>query len=283
MLTYCALFSISMMARVLLVSRSGYYSWLDNREVISWRMQQREAIDALVKAAFVVGKGRYGAERIFYDLAEQDNPLDIKTINKSLKRQGLIAKAAKLFKVTTDSNHALPVAPNLLERNFSARQPNEKWVTDITYIQTTEGWLYLAVMIDLYSRKIVGWSMSRNIDAQLVRDALMMALWRRKFPQGVIVHSDRGSQYASHAFRNLLKTYSLTQSMSRKGDCWDNACAESFFHSLKVELIHGEPLQNGKQTRESIFEYIEVDYNRYRRHSAIGFISPERFEATNVC
>jgi putative transposase len=283
MLTYCALFSISMMARVLLVSRSGYYSWLDNREVISWRMQQREAIDALVKAAFVVGKGRYGAERIFYDLAEQDNPLDIKTINKSLKRQGLIAKAAKLFKVTTDSNHALPVAPNLLERNFSARQPNEKWVTDITYIQTTEGWLYLAVMIDLYSRKIVGWSMSRNIDAQLVRDALMMALWRRKFPQGVIVHSDRGSQYASHAFRNLLKTYSLTQSMSRKGDCWDNACAESFFHSLKVELIHGEPLQNGKQTRESIFEYIEVDYNRYRRHNAIGFISPERFEATNVC
>jgi transposase InsO family protein len=272
-----------MMARVLLVSRSGYYSWLDNREVISWRMQQREAIDALVKAAFVVGKGRYGAERIFYDLAEQDNPLDIKTIHKSLKKQGLIAKAAKLFKVTTDSNHALPVAPNLLERNFSAHQPNEKWVTDITYIQTTEGWLYLAVMIDLFSRKIVGWSMSKNIDAQLVCDALMMALWRRKFPQGVIVHSDRGSQYASHAFRDLLKQYSLTQSMSRKGDCWDNACAESFFHSLKVELIHGEPLQNGKQTRESIFEYIEVDYNRYRRHSAIGFISPERFEARNVC
>jgi transposase InsO family protein len=272
-----------MMARVLLVSRSGYYSWLDNREVISWRMQQREAIDARVKAAFAAGKGRYGAERIFHDLAEQDNPLDIKTIHKSLKRQGLIAKAAKLFKVTTDSNHALPVVPNLLERNFSAHQPNEKWVTDITYIQTTEGWLYLAVMIDLYSRKIVGWSMSKNIDAQLVCDALTMALWRRKFPQGVIVHSDRGSQYASHAFRDLLKKYSLTQSMSRKGDCWDNACAESFFHSLKVELIHGEPLLNGKQTRESIFEYIEVDYNRYRRHSAIGFISPERFEARNVC
>ncbi len=283
MLTYCALFSISMMARVLLVSRSGYYSWLNSREVISWRMQQRVAIDVLVKAAFVAGKGRYGAERIFHDLAEQDNPLDIKTINKSLKRQGLIAKAAKLFKVTTDSNHALPVAPNLLERNFSAHRPNEKWVTDITYIQTTEGWLYLAVMMDSYSRKIVGWSMGKNIDAQLVCDALMMALWRRKFPQGVIVHSDRGSQYASHAFRGLLNKYSLTQSMSRKGDCWDNACAESFFHSLKVELIHGEPLQNGKQTRESIFEYIEVDYNRYRRHSAIGFISPERFEASNVC
>lgn len=168
MLTYCALFSISMMARVLLVSRSGYYSWLDNREVISWRVQQREAIDSLVKVAFVAGKGRYGAERIFYDLAEQGNPLDIKTISKSLKRQGLIAKAAKLFKVTTDSNHALPVAPNLLARNFTAQHPNEKWVTDITYIQTAEGWLYLAVMIDLYSRKIVGWSMSKNIDAQLI-------------------------------------------------------------------------------------------------------------------
>ena len=283
MLMYCALFSISMMARVLLVSRSGYYSWLNNRELISFRMQQRAAIDVLVKQAFVNAKGRHGAERIFYDLAEQDNPLDIKTINKSLKRQGLIAKAAKLFKVTTDSDHALPVAPNLLARDFSSQSPNEKWVTDITYIQTTEGWLYLAVMIDLYSRKIVGWSMSKNIDAQLVCDALMMALWRRKFPQDVIVHSDRGSQYASHAFRDLLKKYSLIQSMSRKGDCWDNACAESFFHSLKVELIHGEPLQDGKQTRESIFEYIEVDYNRYRRHSAIGFVSPERFEARNVC
>ncbi len=185
--------------------------------------------------------------------------------------------------MTTDSNHSLPVAPNLLARDFSAQQPNEKWVTDITYIQTTEGWLYLAVMIDLYSRKIVGWSMSKHIDAQLVCDALTMALWQRKFPKGVIVHSDRGSQYASHAFRDLLEKHSLTQSMSRKGDCWDNACAESFFHSLKVELIHGEPLQDGRQTREFVFEYIEVDYNRYRRHSAIGLVSPERFEARTVC
>ena len=282
MLTNSALYSIAMMARVLLVSRSGYYSWLDNREMVSWRMQQRESIDALVKAAFEAGKGRYGAERIFYDLAEQDNPLDIKTIRKSLKRQGLIAKAAKLFKVTTDSNHSLPVAPNLLARDFSAQQPNEKWVTDITYIQTTEGWLYLAVMIDLYSRKIVGWSMSKHIDAQLVCDALMMALWRRKFPKGVIVHSDRGSQYASTAFRKIIVEKELIQSMSRKGDCWDNACAESFFHSLKVELIMGEPLQNREKTREAIFEYIEVDYNRIRRHSANGFMSPERYEAIFV-
>lgn len=156
-------------------------------------------------------------------------------------------------------------------------------MTDIAYLQTTEDWLYLAVMIDLYSRKIVGWSMSKNIDSQLICNALMMALWRRKFPQDVMVHSDRGSQYASHVFRDLLKKYSLIQSMSRKSDCWDNTCAESFFHSVKVELIYGEPLLNGKQTRESIFEYIEVDYNRCRRHNAIGFISPERFEARNVC
>jgi hypothetical protein len=167
MLTNCALYSIAIMARVLLDSRSGYYSWLDKSEMISWRMQQREAIDVLVKAAFEAGKSRNGAERIFYDLAEQDNPLDIKTIRKRLKRQGLIAKAAKLFKVTTDSNHSLPVAPNLLERDFSAQQPNEKWVIDITYLQTTEGWLYLAVMIDLYSRKIVG--IMRTRKAFLIR------------------------------------------------------------------------------------------------------------------
>ena len=182
-----------------------------------------------------------------------------------------------------EKHDKLKVVENKLNREFHARSLGEVWVSDITYIQTTEGWLYLAVMIDLYSRKIVGWSMSKHIDAQLVCDALTMALWRRKFPKGVIVHSDRGSQYASHAFRDLLEKYSLTQSMSRKGDCWDNACAESFFHSLKVELIHGEPLQDGRQTREFVFEYIEVDYNRYRRHSAIGFISPERFEARTVC
>jgi transposase InsO family protein len=193
-----------------------------------------------------------------------------------------VSKAAKLFKVTTDSNHTKPIAPNLLERNFTASKPNEKWVSDITYIQTTEGWLYLAMMIDLFSRKVVGWSMSETIDAALVCDALTMALWRRKFPQGVIVHSDRGSQYAANAFREKLDERKLVQSMSRKGDCWDNACAESFFHSLKVELLIGEPLQNREKTREAIFEYIEVDYNRHRRHSANGFISPDRYEAKFV-
>ncbi len=246
------------------------------------RTLQRDSIDARVKKAFVISKERDGSERIYQELQEQNASLNIKTIRKSLKRQGLVPKAARLFKVTTDSNHSLPVAPNLLERNFTASKPNEKWVTDITYIQTTEGWLYLGMIIDLFSRKVIGWSMSEKIDADLVCNVLKMALWRRKFPKGVIVHSDRGSQYASTAFRKIIVEKELIQSMSRKGDCWDNACAESFFHSLKVELIMGEPLQNREKTREAIFEYIEVDYNRIRRHSANGFMSPERYEAIFV-
>lgn len=276
------IFSLKSMARVLDVSRSGYYQWCKAEVGSTHRQHRRIDIDCKVKSAFDASKGRDGSERIYAELEEQGQPLNIKTIRKSLKRQGLVPKAARLFKVTTDSNHTQPVAPNLLQRNFTASKPNEKWVSDITYIQTTEGWLYLAMMIDLFSRKVVGWSMSETIDAALVCDALTMALWRRKFPQGVIVHSDRGSQYASNAFREKLDEYRLVQSMSRKGDCWDNACAESFFHSLKVELLIGEPLQNREKTREAIFEYIEVDYNRMRRHSANGYLSPERFEAKFV-
>jgi putative transposase len=267
------------MLRVLNVSRSGYYQWLEQKTAVSVKAQRRLFIDAVVKTAFDKSKERYGAERLCVSLREQGTPLNIKTIQKSLERQGLVAKAARLFKVTTDSNHTQPVAPNLLERNFMANKPNQKWVSDITYVQTTEGWLYLAMIIDLYSRKVVGWSMSETIDAQLVCDALIMALWKRKFPKGVIIHSDRGSQYASTAFRKIIKKRKLIQSMSRKGDCWDNACAESFFHSLKVELLKGEPLQDREKTRQAIFEYIEVDYNRTRRHSANGFMSPEQFEA----
>lgn len=184
--------------------------------------------------------------------------------------------------MTTDSNHNDPVADDLLKRDFSADKPNQKWVTDITYIQTREGWLYLATMIDLFSRMVVGWSMSETMEAELVCNALSMALGRRGHPTNVIVHSDRGSQYASGKFRKLLSKYSLTQSMSRKGNCWDNACAESFFHSLKVELLYGEPLMNRENTKKALFEYIEIDYNRDRRHSANKFVSPVKFEATFV-
>lgn len=237
--------------------------------------QQR---DKQIRQAFEQSKERDGPARIQAELADQGVRCHVKTIAASMKRQRLVPKAARLFKVTTDSDHALPVAPNLLQRDFSASGPNQKWAGDITYLYTSEGWLYLAVIIDLYSRAVLGWSMSNRMAASLVCDALRMALFRRGFPQGVIVHSDRGSQYASHAYRGLIKQHQLQQSMSRKGDCWDNACVESFFHSLKVEAIHGEPIRSREQMRESVFEYIEVDYNRTRRHSALGYLSPENFE-----
>ena len=163
-----------------------------------------------------------------------------------------------------------------------ASAPNQKWVGDITYLATGEGWLYLAVLIDLYSRKVVGWAMSERMTADLVCDALQMALWKRKMPKGVIVHSDRGSQYCSTRYQSLLTRHKLTCSMSAKGNCYDNACAESFFHSLKVEAIHGEQFTTRNDMRRQVFEYVELDYNKQRRHSAIGMISPEAFEARMI-
>jgi putative transposase len=216
------------------------------------------------------------------DLAETGHQHDRKTVANSLRRQGLRAKAAKKFKATTNSNHDLPVAPNLLDQDFSATVPNQKYVGDITYLWTDEGWLYLATIIDLYSRMVVGWAMSERMTARLVCDALKMALWRRGMPTGVIVHSDRGSQYCSGAYQALLDEYGLICSMSGKGNCYDNACAESFFHSLKVEAIHGERIGTREEMRQVVFEYIEVDYNRDRRHSANGNISPAAFEAKLV-
>jgi putative transposase len=197
-------------------------------------------------------------------------------------RQGLCAKAGKKFKVTTNSKHELPVAKNILQQNFSASAPNQKWVGDITYLWTQEGWLYLATVIDLYSRMVVGWAMSERMTADLVGNALSMALWKRGMPTGVIVHSDRGSQYCSELYQRLLTKHGLACSMSGTGNCHDNACAESFFHSMKVEAIHGERFETREKMRRVVFEYIEVDYNRIRRHSTNGQISPVAFEAKQV-
>jgi len=246
------------------------------------RRLARQQRDTAVKQAFTQSKQRDGARRIQAELADQNHLCNIKTVSNSMKRQGLTPKAAKRFKVTTDSNHTLPIAPNLLKRDFSATAPNQKWVGDITYLYTSEGWLYLAVIIDLYSRAVIGWSMSSRMTASLVCDALSMALFRRGFPKGVMTHSDRGSQYCSGDYQKLIKQHKLKQSMSRKGNCWDNACAESFFHSLKVEAIHDEPVMTREQMRMTVFEYIEVDYNRQRRHSALGYVSPEHFERKSV-
>lgn len=270
-------YSMAVMCQCFQVSRSGYYAWLNRKP--SARHQKRQALDQQVKALFLKHKQRYGAERLQRKMPTEDGRFyDLKTIAASLKRQGLVAKAARKFKATTNSKHNLPVFDNLLQQDFSATAPNQKWAGDITYLWTDEGWLYLAVMIDLFSRQVVGWAMAERMTADLVCDALKMAIFRRKRPKGVIVHSDRGSQYCSHAYRQLLEHYQLLGSMSAKGNCYDNACSESFFHSLKVEAIHGEQFETREIMRQTVFEYIETDYNPVRLHSTNGFLSPMEFE-----
>jgi len=275
-------FRVSAMCRVFEASRSGFYAWRQRQEHPSPQKQRRNQLDQQVAEAFEAAKKRNGAPRLTLDLNEQGQHYNCKTVAASLKRQGLWAKAARKFKATTNSKHDLPVAPNLLQQNFTATAPNQKWVGDITYLWTDEGWLYLAVVIDLYSRLVVGWSMSERMTADLVGNALQMALWRRRMPKGVIVHSDRGSQYCSGHYQALIEKHKLLCSMSAKGNCYDNACAESFFHTLKVELIHGERFTTREAMRQTVFEYIEIDYNRTRRHSANGYLSPVALEAKLV-
>lgn len=273
-------FRVTTMCRVLRVARSGFYAWRSHRPCV--RKRQRQQCDAQVADAFAAHKGRYGAPRLVRDLADVGHGYNRKTVAASMKRQGLRARAARTFKATTDAGHGRPVAPNRLQQDFSATAPNQKWVGDITYLATGEGWLYLAVILDLYSRAVIGWAMAERMKASLVCDALRMALWRRHFPRDVIVHSDRGSQYASHAYQTLLADHHLVCSMSGTGCCYDNAVAESFFHSLKVEAIHGESFLTRDTMRHTVFEYIEVDYNRTRRHSTLGYLSPWAFEAQRV-
>ena len=275
-------FRIASMCRVLKAPRSGFYAWRYRQSHPSDRHRRRQHLDGVVKQAFVARKGRSGSPRLVLDLHDAGHACDRKTVADSMQRQALRAKAARKFKATTNSAHNLPVAPNLLEQDFSAAAPNQKWVGDITYLWSDEGWLYLATVIDLYLRRVVGWAMSERMTAELVCDALTMALWRRGMPRGVITHSDRGSQYCSASYQKLIRFHGLRCSMSAKGNCYDNACAESFFHSLKVEAIHGERITTRDQMRQMVFEYIEVDYNRNRQHSANGYISPEAFEARKV-
>ncbi len=271
-------YSVTAQSEAFGVSRGGYYGWRRRLQNPSQRQMERERLDHLVKEAFEVRKGRSGAVGLTLDLDEQGRKYNRKTVAKSMNRQGLVAKAARKFKATTDSDHGMPVAPNLLAQDFNATAPNQKWVCDITYLWTGEGWLYLAVVLDLFSRMVVGWAMDKRMKADLVCDALQMALWRRHMSKGVLVHSDRGSQYCSRKYQALLTKHELVCSMSGRGNCYDNAVAESFFHTLKVELIHGEHFATRQGMRRAVFEYIEVDYNRNRRHSANGYISPLAFE-----
>ena len=271
-------FSIKALCRVLRVARSGWYGWNQRRLRLYPRQQFRLSCDSAVHEAFHRAKQRYGAPRLADELPEYN----IKTIAASLRRQGLRAKAARKFRPVSYREHGLPVSENLLKQDFYASGPNQKWVGDITYLRTDEGWLHLAVVIDLWSRAVIGWSMSPRMTARLACDALQMALWRRKRPKNVIVHTDRGGQYCSADYQALLKRHSLHGSMSGKGCCYDNACAESFFHSLKVECIHGERFISREIMRTTVFNYIECDYNRWRRHIACGGLSPEQFEKQNL-
>lgn len=273
-------FSVSLMCRLLSVSRSGYYQWKPRQP--SARARANAALAREIQDIFDSEKGRIGSPRITAELQAQGRCISRKRVARLMKKHDLRAKAARKFKATTNSNHNLPVAPNLLQQHFEAEQPDQKYVSDITYIWTNEGWLYLAVVMDLYSRLIVGWAMSERMTASLVCDALKMALWRRKRPQGVIVHSDRGSQYCSHDYQQLLRENQLICSMSKKGDCYDNAAMESWNHSLKVEAVHGERFDTRAAARAHVFEYIDVYYNLKRRHSKLGYLSPAAFEAKQV-
>jgi putative transposase len=270
--THKKAFPVTVMCRVLEVSRTGYYDWC-KRPTSASELSNRQ-LDTHIQAIFIKHKGRYGSPRITEELMDRGITCSENRVAARMKVLELQAKAKRKYKMTTDSNHNKPIAPNLLERDFTATRPNEKWTSDITYIWTQEGWLYLAVIMDLYSRAIIGWKIDRRMTQNLVCDALMMALWRRQFPTDVIVHSDRGSQYASDKYRHLLEKHLLLPSMSKRGDCYDNAAMESFFHSLKVELIHDEYYATREQATQSIFEYIECYYNFKRKHSTIGYTAP---------
>lgn len=264
--------------RVLAVSRSGYYAW--RKRPVSESSRRREDLTARIQAIHARKyHDVYGAPRLQAELVDQGHPCHRKTVAKCMKAAGIKASTVKKFRVTTtDSNHSHPVAANVVDREFAPSRKNQTWTADITYIPTDEGWLYLAVVEDLYSRKIVGWSMSDRIDSRLVVDALQMAVQRELPGAGLVAHSDRGVQYASEHYQALLKQKGITCSMSRKGNCWDNAPMESFFATLKKELVHRERYETRSQARQSLFQYIETFYNRVRRHSTNGYLSPIQFE-----
>lgn len=269
-------FSINSMCRFRGGSKSAYYGWLQRKPTL--REQSDDKLIPIIQSIFAKSRATYGTRRIRQTLQRKDLPVGRRRIGRLMHAAGLACKTKRKFKATTDSKHNLPVADNLLDRQFSVQQPNQAYVGDITYLHTREGWLYLAVVIDLYCRQVVGWSMDGNMRAKLVNDALLMAIWKRKPDKGLLWHTDRGSQYASYSHRKLLKLYGIRQSMSRKGNCWDNAVSESFFHTLKTELIHHQTFHSREEAKQAVFEYIEVFYNRERLHSANGYISPVDFE-----
>lgn len=263
---------------VLGVSRSGYYAWRDRPD--SARATRRAGLAAKVRSVHAANRRVYGSPRVCAALRASGERVCENTVAKVMRRERIRARTARRFVPrTTDGRHAKPVAPNVLGRDFEAALPNRKWAADITYVPTGQGWLYLAGVIDLCSRKVVGWSMADHLRTDLVADALRMALARRGPAPGLLHHSDRGVQYASDDYRHLLARNGIACSMSNKGDCWDNAVMESFWGTLKTELVDHEHYATRDEARASIFEYVEVFYNRHRLHSSLGYVSPEQFEA----
>lgn len=269
---------VRIMCDALNVSASGYYAWRSRPESAR-KIANRGLLDD-IQRVHAHHRERYGAPRIHAELRAEGQIISRKRIERVMRRHGIRARAPRRYRVcTTDSKHSLPVAANLLHQNFVAQRPNQVWLADITYIPTGEGWLYLAVILDLFTRKVVGWAMRDHMRAELTIAALTMAIQRRRPGPGLTHHSDRGSQYAAGDYRDILRAAAVTQSMSRKANCWDNAPMESFFGTLKTELVHQREYPDRDAARRDLFAYIEGYYNRQRIHSAIGYITPEQAEA----
>jgi transposase InsO family protein len=271
-----AVFPVEFMCKHLGVSRSGYYAWL--KRAASGRAIADEALGKRIAGIHRESRGTYGSPRVHARLAHEGVRVGRRRVARLMRAHGLTVRCRRRFRKTTDSRHGLPVAPNRLERRFDVAAPDQAWVGDVTYVWTDEGWLYLAVMLDLFSRRVVGWSMRDSLDRQLCLDALEMAVAARQPMPGLVHHTDRGAQYASAEYRQALVSGGLLASMSRTRDCWDNAVAESFFSTLKTELIHQRSFADATEARTAIFEYIEVFYNRQRAHSHCGYHAPAAYE-----
>lgn len=273
---FCVSYPVRLMCRVMQVSASGFYRW--KRRPISVREQRRTETEAAIMETYSSFKARYGAPRIARELTASGKPCSVNYVANIMREKAIRARNGKAFRYSRSSEAMNNVADNLLWRQFASDRPNQKWTTDITYIWVKDRWLYLATVMDLHSRRIVGWSLDVSMTEALITDALTMAYGRREVRPGLIVHSDRGVQYRSTRYQDYLRSNHCVPSMSRKGNCWDNAPMESFFSRLKVELIYAERFESIAQAKSAIFEYIEIFYNRKRRHSALGYLSPVDYE-----
>ncbi len=270
-------YSVAMLCRVLGVTEQGFFAW--KKRGARPPPDERKLRDE-IRLIHAASKRRYGSPRVYQELVYRGRGCGKHRVERLMREEGLRGKAARKFRHTTDSSHGRPVAPDLVDREFHAEAPNRVWVGDITYLWTKEGWMYLAVWVDLFSRMVVGWALGTRLKAELVTTAFARAVSRRRPGPGLIVHTDRGVQYVSDAFQKALEAARAKPSMGRTGACWDNAVAESFFHSLKVEAIYGSDIQTRREMEQEVFDYVERFYNKTRRHSTIGYCSPLRFEQT---